>query len=840
MKTSLFYRWFLISLFFISCPSIFAESSENGAETELQFDKETFDELMTVSRKHTQEIGWCCQQINQTLCNNKEQYAIKDKKQVIAALTMVQEFTQDIDLVVCSKNTRFALMHAINLNKELIHFLSQALTSRFQDFDIQAFLEKTEQSPISNPSNEAIIASVKTNDEDLKKLLDEIGTTGLTWYNLLHRKMKDLNVYDITKKTLVFGVGLTFLATIYCASGRIKPDGGWFDRWIGTAPIKNPLTGKYEYETGVQLGSKNADSSIIDCLDSKEIAEHFATAIDTIRNPQSASAKDLTEAKDFISATPNALLGKKTTTSNTPFTVFQSTIKTLQSLHDHGMASIAPLFTVNLAGISHYCFGDSWSWAKNKYNDNTSDLDKFLNGSQPIKNLNPDGQEKVYFQDLVGCQELEALAQQLANCVEHPEYLERSKTESHRGILLYGPPQTGKSNFAKALRTLIQDRLESAQSSKKVGFIDGKALLDSKQFTLEELFYIASRMAPCILFFDEIDLIGGNREKSIENTGILLSKMQGIDSSKQVIVIGATNRIEELDKALLVDGRFGKQFFIDYPEYKYRKQFLESELAKRAISLSDDFIDHMAQETDGCSYNNLRRIITEAIIISGNERRLVCQADFDKTLDTEIRKIHFGSRNKSCQEEKEIIAVYQAGKALMRHLLRTDKQTVKVTIEDVSRTVKPKTTGYAISLGKDTASDNERLAAEQNETKIKLGEVFTTSKNNKKDFMSDQELKKECLVLLAGNIAQQIVLGQTYSQCNKHDRADAIQIINQGLAQGEKIDDKIRAQALVIKDAYEQEIMEILKNNQELLFRIFDALAEHTTIDRYQWAELIS
>ncbi len=794
MKTSFFYRWFLISLFFTSCPSIFTKPSENESDVEVQLDKESFEELMTVSRKHTQEIGWCCQQIIQTLCNNKEQYVINDKKQVIETLKIVQSLTQDIDLLIYSKNTPDALIEAIIFNNGLIHFLSHGLTSRFQNFDIDAFLEKIEKKSRNNISNETVVKITQKNDRDLKELLHEIGTAGLTWYNLLHRKMKEFNVYDATKKTITFGGGLFLLGCVACILNTNTQSENWFSYWstrlVGGSPIK----------------SKIQD-------DSNPNVFHEIWSYPFINE----------QGKFDIKYTPD--------------TFFQTAITKSKALQESGLASIAPLLTINFAGISHYCFGDSWSWTKNKYNDNINSLDQFLNGSQPNKNLNPDGQEKVYFQDLIGCQELEALAEQLANFVEHPEYYERSKTESHRGILLYGPPQTGKSNFAKALRTRIQERIGD---SKKIGFIDGKTLVD-RGVSIEDIFDYAAYMAPCILFLDEIDLIGTNREKDPAQTGKLLTCMQGIDiSSKQIIVIGATNRIEQLDKALLVDGRFGKQIPIDYPIYQHRKEFLKSELAKRAITLDEEFIDHMAQETDGCSYNNLRRIITEAIIISGNERRLVCQNDFEKTLDVEIRKINLGSRNKSSQEEKEIVSAYQAGKAIIRHILCTDRQIIKITIEDVARTIKSKKTGYSFSFGEDTSAENERLASEKNESKIKFGEVFTKTKGHKKDLISDQEIKKECLVLLAGNIAQQIILGQSYSQFNKHDRADAMQILYESIAQGEKIDDKVRAQALAIKEAYEQEIIEILKNNRELLIKLFEVLTESITIDRYQWAELIS
>lgn len=789
MKKLFFNSFLFISLLTTFCPSF---GSESPQQTEIKIDKESFEALMNVARKQIREIGWCVQQILQTLCNNKEQYTIENKNDVIEALKIIQKLSQEIELEITSKNTHQALSQVSILNNGLIHLLSQGLASKFEEFDINTFIEKLHKRSHKDISDQDVVQLIDKNSIDLDALVTAIGTTGLTWYNLIHRKMKEYNIYDKIKKTVVIGVGVAFLATIYCASNRISPDGGYLDKYIGTTPIKNPITGKYEYETG--CGEVSTAGS-----------------------------------NDFLRTSPK------------PFTIFQSAVTTLKSLQEVGFAAIAPLVTVNLASISHYCFGDSYDWAKETVHENKKALDQFLHGSQPNKNINEDGQEKVYFADLVGCEELEELANQLADFVQHPEYYERSKTETHRGILLYGPPQTGKSNFAKALRTRIQERLEASGGSKKMGFIDGKGLLD-RRWQIEEIFALAEYLAPCILFLDEIDLIAGNREKDPLCTGKLLTCMQGLDiSSKQIIVIGATNRVEQLDKALLVDGRFGKQYFIDYPEYKYRKKFLESELAKRAIMLSDEFIDRMAQETDGCncSYNNLRRIITEAIIISVNEHRLVCEADFEKTLDIEIKKIYFGSRAQATDEEKNIIATYQAGKALVRHLLCTDKQITKVTIENVARTVKSKKTGFAFSLGEDANVDNEKLAAEKNESKIKLGEVFTISKNNKQDLISDEEIKKECLVLLAGNIAQQILLGQSYSNCNKHDRADAMQIIYQSIAQGDKIDDKIRAQALVVKEAYQQELCKLLENNKELLIKIKDALTQEITLNHTRWAELI-
>ncbi len=803
MKLSFFHRLFFISLFMTSCPSIFTESMKNDTEIESQLTAEVFEGVMASCHKHTQEIGWAAQQIIQTLCHNKEQYQIENKAKVIETLKQIQGLTQKIELEILSKNTHEALVQAIIFNNGLIHFLSVGLTSKFTNFDIIEFLEKIQKRSLTNIGDETIVTVVIKNEENLKNLLHEIGKTGLTWYNLVHRSMKEYNIYDLAKKGAILGAGLCVLAYAYCATNK-NPDGKTFlsdwtnkfdfisrfaDTYIGGAPVKCKFTNE----------NNNA------------VTEGFMYRV----------------------------LGSKD--SAVPQTIFQSLVSKGMALQESGIANIAPLFAVSLSGMAQYCLGDGYTWAKDTYMEKMNKIDQYLSGSQPNKNINSDGQEKVYFEDLIGCQELESLANDLASFVEHPEYYERSKTETHRGILLYGPPQTGKSNFAKALRTRVQDRLEKAGISKKIGFVDGKFLLDRK-CSIEDIFEYAAYTAPCILFFDEIDLIGTNREKDPVQTGKLLTCMQGIDmTSKQIIVIGATNRIEQLDKALLVDGRFGKKYFIDYPEYKYRKQFITKELEKRAITISQDFIDRIAQETDGCncSYNNLRRIITEAINISVREHRLVTEDDFEKALDIEIRKIHFGSRNKTSDEEKQIIAAYQAGKTLMRHLLSSNREIVKITIEDVERPIKSKKTGYALSIGDEDNSDNDKLASEKQETKLKLGEVFTISKNNKKDLISDQEIKKECLILLAGNVAQEVLLGQSFSQCNKHDRADAMQIIYQEFAHGEKIDDKIRAQAITVKTTDEKEIFNILSNNKKFLATISNTLVQDTTINYEQWNSLI-
>ena len=473
-------------------------------------------------------------------------------------------------------------------------------------------------------------------------------------------------------------------------------------------------------------------------------------------------------------------------------------------------------------------------WLLEKANEKVHILDQKLQGTAKA-NIDDFGYEKVYFKDMVGCAELERLARKIASFMKHPERYERAQIEEHRGILLYGPPQTGKSYFAKALRTLIEDELGNQG---KVRFIDAKQLFD-RGYPIKYIFMEAQFYAPCILFFDEIDLVGTHRDKDAFSTSQLLTCMQGIDNtSKQIFVIGATNRPDQLDQALLVDGRFGKRIYVKYPEYEDRKAYLMQQLAKRSITnLSSEFIDCMAQETENCSFNNLKRIITEAIIQSSIETRPIQQKDFEQALDGEIRKIQ--APEKLSETDKEIVAIYQASKAVARHVLHSRQDVIKITINPVIKDVKTAEAVCTIKTDTGQTPENEKFAARKKEQITKWGEVFTKTKSNFSDLISDDQQKQEALALLAGNAGLQLLLNKSYTQCNKQDRAEAMQIIYAMLLGGEKIDDKVKQQALQIKDTYEKEILTLLAPYKDKIQTIAKLLVKQNTIDRYEWKKLI-
>jgi len=790
MKNKISQRLFCITLFMQFCLPIFSgvpQAPQGSLLTHTMQDRDTFEAMMTMSREHTQNIGFCVQQIIQTLDAGKIKLSKPAQMHVISQLMQIQELVKIMTEELYVQNSRAALYEGILLNNAIIHFMLNVTKKGLPSIQITQLMAQLQKKSQKNLPEDLIFNMLQGNAENLEKLTYATDHLGLTWYNSFYRGLKKYNAYSVVKLCAVGAVATVIAGYVLCISDSRFNESGPLKNWVGKRP-KYDQHGDFHY-----LGQEGIPSE-------KRIP---------MESEQSRA---------------NGLIP----------TPFQNLVSSTYHLNKAGVISVGALLTFTLQDVIKGLFKDYYDWAQDIGHKKGRQLDKKLSGTEK-PNAQEEGYEKVYFKDMVGSEELEQLAKKIANFMKHPERYERAQIEEHRGILLFGPPQTGKTLFAKALRTLIEEDMNDGQ---KIMFIDAKTRYE-QGWTIEYIFWYARYYAPAIVFFDEIDLVGTNREKSGFNTGQILTGMQGIDmASKPVIVIGATNRVEQLDKALMVDGRFGRHIQIEYPEYENRKTFLTTQLAKRCIQLAPEFIDHMAQETKGASYNVLKRIITEAIILSSIETRPVTQADFEKTLDIEFRKIQ-PAPNAMSLDDRKITATYQAGKAVARHILQTNKEIVKITIHPVLKEVKPTDVGLVTKSDDVKASDNEKLTPIVKESKMKLGEVFTKSIYNHTELTSDAEQEKECLTLLAGSVALKLVLQQSYTHCNKHDRAEAMQIIYSIISQGEKVDDEMTVKALKIKAEYEQKVHKLLEANKELLTKIIDKLMEQYTIDRYQWQNLI-
>ena len=443
---------------------------------------------------------------------------------------------------------------------------------------------------------------------------------------------------------------------------------------------------------------------------------------------------------------------------------------------------------------------------------------------------------KTYFNEMIGGDHLEKLARELTDFLKNPTRYERAGISPSTGYLLVGPPQTGKSFFAKALKTMVDEAFEGTNEKVKFAIITADDLQYFGGFT--DIFYWARKNAPIILFIDEIDMFGMRRDKNPKNTQELLTAMNGIetDPSKKVIVIAATNKPEELEFALKQKGRLGNVITFDYPTYECRKAYLEKQLLKKNIVLHPEMIETIAQETDRQTYNMIDDIVRQALQLATFQTRSVEEADFEITLDREIRKIKPNTTMSS--SEKELVAIYQAGQSAARHILKTDQQIVKITINTVDKPMKSNEGVGVINEQKGEQHENHELLPQIHIKATRLGFVFTMSKTNNLELISDIDQEKELMALLSGQAALELIKGTTFNGFGKEDRAKVLEALEKKISQGTPITDAIRQQAIAAKDILYQQAKGILQNHIGFITSITNELLQHNTINTKQWVAI--
>ena len=444
---------------------------------------------------------------------------------------------------------------------------------------------------------------------------------------------------------------------------------------------------------------------------------------------------------------------------------------------------------------------------------------------------------KAYFKDIIGGQELEKEAKLIADYIKNPSRYERQGNSPATGYLLVGPSQTGKSFFAKALRTLIDEQFED--SKQKVGFINVTPY-DVEKAGFAQIFEIASYIAPVILFIDELDMHGVRRGKADTKTQELLTAMNGMNTNpnKKIIVIAATNRPEELDFALKQKGRFGNIITFDYPNYESRKHYLIKQLTKFHISLSEMMIDTIAQETDGQTFNMIDDIVRQARQISTYKLRPVQEQDFEIVLDKEIRKIK--PNVTMSQLEAKLVAIYQTGIAVAREVLPTEKKIVKLTIDAVEKPMASKEGTDIKTEEKGVQHENAELIQNERSKYNRLGFVFTSSSMNHQELLDDEEQEKEMIALLSGQAAFALLQGKTLSSFGKEDRAKVLDMLEKKISQGTQVTYEIRQQAIAAKDVLYEKAKTILLPYVPFIKQVADILAQQHTINKVQWLQLCS
>src|SRR5688500_3128601 len=271
----------------------------------------------------------------------------------------------------------------------------------------------------------------------------------------------------------------------------------------------------------------------------------------------------------------------------------------------------------------------------------------------------------VRFDDVAGVEEAKSEVQEVIDFLRDPAKYNRLGGNLPKGILLIGPPGTGKTMLAKAIAGEANASFFSASGS---DFNEVYVGVGAKR--VRELFKQARASKPAIIFIDEIDCLGKNRKtdqngETQQTNNALLTAMDGFDSSEGVIVVAATNRPEDLDEALLRPGRFDRKVYVPLPDARGRRAILTSHSRKTPMTAQDQALDVIAQTTPGMSGADLANLINEAAILTAlRNKKLITLAELEEARD----KVRFGKERKSMvlkEEERRVVAFHEAGHAII-------------------------------------------------------------------------------------------------------------------------------------------------------------------------------
>ena len=430
------------------------------------------------------------------------------------------------------------------------------------------------------------------------------------------------------------------------------------------------------------------------------------------------------------------------------------------------------------------------------------------------------------FKDIIGLEHAKNVLEPVIDYIINPEKFERTKLTPAKGYLLVGAPRTGKSHIASAICGEINERQKLLGRPAISNFIP----IDSHVITssnFENIMRYVNSQAPCVVFLDEIDLLCLNRGDGHKENKLLsqvLTHMSGhlpmpgekdVDNShKQVIFLAATNNPQNLDSALLQAGRFGTIITFDYPRLESRIEFLMQSLKKRSITtISEEFIVEIAKELEGYSFEDMSLIITGAIQKAASAYMPISEEHIRANIEETIKGIMPQSKPLS-EQELDTLASYQAGKALATKLLLPAQHISTVTILPISK----KTTAKKHDMPVITPV-------------IEQGGLFTYQNNNLLKLKNAHDLNLECQVLLAGHIAQELMMGNSCYTYRPEDQNAAAEIAKQIALKGEKYENLTKNQQAAIMDqAYEiknncnRQVKNLLENNLTKLKQITQSL----------------
>ena len=434
---------------------------------------------------------------------------------------------------------------------------------------------------------------------------------------------------------------------------------------------------------------------------------------------------------------------------------------------------------------------------------------------------------KVRFDDVAGLEEEKEELIEIVDFLKRPEKYTKMGARVPKGVLLYGKPGTGKTLIAKAIAGEADVPFISMSGSE---FIEMFAGLGASR--VRKLFERARKLAPCIVFIDEIDAIGSRRTSNsgaeTENNQTLnqlLVEMDGFGSEETIIVLAATNRPEMLDKALLRPGRFDRQITIPNPDLKGRLEILK--IHSKDKKLSDDVnLESIAEDTAGFTGAELENILNEAAIVATKNQHEEIEND---DIEEAVKKVTVGLEKKErviSDKDKRLTAYHEAGHAVVSRYLPTQTNVKEVSI--IPRGVAGGYTMY--------------------------------KSNEDKYYISKTEMQEKLIALLGGRAAERLVLDDISTGASndievatqiardmvtKYGMSDTLGPIDfQGKEPyemqmfGENIGDKIGEEVKTLIDTAYNDAITLLKEHRDKLDKIAETLLQKEKINEQEFNQI--
>lgn len=452
------------------------------------------------------------------------------------------------------------------------------------------------------------------------------------------------------------------------------------------------------------------------------------------------------------------------------------------------------------------------------YKNNVSEmLPVNLKNELPPKEKESNKKVSITFRDVAGLDEVIDELKIIIDFINNTEKYDRMGAKIPKGILFYGPPGTGKTLLATALAGETNSTFISASGSE---FVEKYVGVGASR--IRALFARAKKSTPSIIFIDEIDAVGSkrnndNNSEKDQTLNQLLVEMDGFNSNDGIIVIGATNRLDMLDEALLRPGRFDRTIHIGNPNVKARLEILKVHTRNKPLE-SNISLEELAKKTHGMTGAHLSSICNEAAILAViRHKQRIGREEFDEA----IERVVAGLQKKNpevLEKERKIAAHHEAGHAIIGKILNAS------TVEKISIVPRGEALGYVLNFPKDDAFLMTKTDLKNKITMLLGGRAAEEIMFNEVSTGAENDLKE------ATNISYQMVCN--YGMSELGNRIYDIRMV--------KSTDKIDAEVNKIINHCYTNAKKILIEKKDKIILIAERLLSNETITKEEIDELMN